>query len=63
MSLADVAPRLARAVEAERAEQMRGISRCWQYFGYHVYGAGPCFDTLEQAIGYRNRLDRERRRW
>lgn len=35
------------------------ISRCWQNFGYHALGAGPCFDTVEQAVAYRDReLDR-----
>ena len=37
---------------------MRGISRCWQNRGWHVYGAGPCFDTHEQAIQYREAHDK-----
>lgn len=37
----------------------RGVSRCWQNNGYHVYGAGPCLDTMEQAIAYREGLDYE----
>ena len=49
---------------------MRGISTCWQYGpnGWHAYGAGPCFDTYEQAIAYRDFTDKHgyaeaRRRW
>jgi hypothetical protein len=58
-TLADVAPRLGRAQEQLRAERGRGISRCWQNRGYHVYGAGPCFDTMDQAVAYRDWYDRE----
>jgi hypothetical protein len=66
-----VAPSLAKAHAAERevrdAERWRGISKCWQNFGFHVYGAGPCFDTHEQAIAYRDAYDRDpggtERRW
>ncbi len=42
---------------------MRGISKCWQGWGFHVYKAGPCFDTYEQAIEYRDSLDREGVAW
>jgi hypothetical protein len=31
------------------------ISMCWQNRGYHAMGAGPCFDTVEQAVAYRDR--------
>lgn len=63
MTLARVAPRIARAVEAERAEAWRGITRCWWNRGYHVYMAGPCFDTLAQAQAYRDSLDRDGVMW
>jgi hypothetical protein len=59
--LADIAPRLARAQEQER--RWRGITRCWQNNGYHVYMAGPCFDTLDEAVGYRDRLDAKGVMW
>jgi hypothetical protein len=38
---------------------MRNISTCWQYApnGWHAYGAGPCFDTYEAAIKYRDLID------
>lgn len=39
-----------------------GISRCGQ-LGYHVYMAGPCFQTLELAIAYKNSLDAEGVKW
>lgn len=42
---------------------MRGISRCWQNDGWHVYKAGPCFDKYEQAIAYRASLDAEGVTW
>jgi hypothetical protein len=61
--LSDIAPRIGKAHAEALAEERRGITRCWQYMGYHVYGAGPCFDTLEQAIRYRNGLDREGVTW
>ena len=35
----------------------RDISRCSRNFGFHAYMAGPCFDTIEEAIAYRDRLD------
>jgi hypothetical protein len=31
------------------------ISMCWQNRGYHAMGAGPCFDTIEEAVAYRDR--------
>lgn len=37
---------------------MRDISRCWQNNGYHAHGAGPCFDTYEAVIKYRDEYDR-----
>jgi hypothetical protein len=40
-----------------------GISKCWQNWGYHVYKAGPCFDTLEQAVEYKASLDAEGVTW
>lgn len=42
---------------------MRDITRCSRYEGWHVYGAGPCFDTYEQAIHYRDSLDEEGVTW
>lgn len=42
---------------------MRGISRCWQYLGYHVYMAGPCFEKLDSALRYRKSLDDEGVTW
>lgn len=42
---------------------MRGISRCGINLGWHVYKAGPCFDTYEQAIRYRESLDAEGVTW
>jgi len=44
---------------------MRGISACWHNApnGWHAYGAGPCFDTYEQAVDYRNSLDAEGVTW
>lgn len=43
-------------------EPPEGISRCWQ-LGYHVYMAGPCFDTLAQAESYKASLDRQGVKW
>lgn len=48
-----------------------GISVCWQNRGFHAHGAGPCFDTVEQAVARRDledqewaaKLDREVRRY
>lgn len=63
-ALAQVAPRLALAQEQVRAERLRGLSRCnLNSGGWHVYGAGPCFDTQEQAVRYRDSLDREGVTW
>lgn len=42
---------------------MRSLSKCWQNDGWHVYGAGPCFEKYEQAIAYRDGLDREGITW
>jgi hypothetical protein len=42
---------------------MRGVSTCWQSHGWHAYSAGPCFDTYEQVIEYRDSLDREGITW
>jgi hypothetical protein len=63
VKLKEVAPLLGKAQEQIEAERNRGISRCWQHFGYHVYGAGPCFDTLDAAIRYRDSLDAEGKTW
>ena len=49
--------------ESTTERDMRGITRCWQHNGWHVYMAGPCFDTYEQAIAYRNSLDAEGITW
>lgn len=35
----------------------RGISHCWQNNGFDVYSAGPCFNSIEEAVDYRERLD------
>lgn len=63
VQFAAIAPRLAAARAEHEEEAMRGISRCWQNSGYHVYMAGPCFDTPEQARAYRDQLDREGVTW
>lgn len=47
----------------DEQKDMRGISRCWQWGGWHVYKAGPCFDTHEQALAYRTSLDAEGVTW
>ena len=44
-------------------DEQRGLTTCWQNQGWHVYAAGPCFDTKDQAIAYRNSLDREGVTW
>ena len=44
-------------------DEQRGLTTCWQNLGWHVYGAGPCFDTKDQAIVYRNSLDAEGVMW
>lgn len=59
--LEEIAPRIGRAHAAERAHQWRRISRCWDG-GYHFAMAGPCFDTPEQAMRYRDRQEAEERR-
>lgn len=41
----------------------RALSRCWQNNGWHVYMAGPCFDTHAQAIKYRDYLDAKGITW
>ena len=38
----------------------RGVTRCWQG-GFHGYGAGPCFDTIEQARKYVEAWDTDQR--
>lgn len=61
--LAAIAPRLARAVEQERAHAMRGIERCscgwgWRIVG-HEYRAGGgfgCIDRLDWAKKIRDGL-------
>lgn len=61
-ALAQVAPRIARAHAAEKAFRMRRISRCWQG-GWHANAAGPCFDTPERAMAFRDREDDRLRLW
>lgn len=39
-----------------------GISRCG-FNGFHVYMAGPCFDTLAQALAYKASLDAQGVKW
>ena len=41
----------------------RGITTCAQHQGYHVYLAGPCFRTLDDARAYRLELDAEGVKW
>lgn len=41
----------------ESRPDVRGLSSCWQNNGFHVYSAGPCLDSYEQALDYRSRLD------
>lgn len=36
---------------------VRDITTCWQNNGFHVGGAGPCFDRMEWAINYRESCD------
>jgi hypothetical protein len=57
-----------KTTKTEPERDMRNISRCWQYSGWHAHGAGPCFDTYEEAIAYRDYYDKygwesARRRW
>ena len=33
------------------------ITRCHRYLGFHAYNAGPCFDTMDEAVRYRDMLD------
>lgn len=52
-----------RTVELDSPKPLPdGISRCWQG-GYHVYMAGPCFNKLEQALAYKESLDKEGVKW
>lgn len=44
-------------------EPNRGLSRCWQNQGWHVYMAGPCFDTKDEAVRYRDYLDAKGITW
>ena len=44
-------------------QQLLGLTTCWQNLGWHVYGAGPCFDTKDQTIAYRNSLDAQGVTW
>ena len=37
------------------------ISKCWQNNGYHAHGAGPCFDTLEAALLYRDEYQKDQK--
>jgi hypothetical protein len=47
------------SLDQDAKERWRGITTCWQSGSYHVYGVGPCLDTLEEAIEYRNELDKK----
>src|SRR3990172_6644462 len=40
----------------------RGVTMCHTNYpnGYHGYGAGPCFDTVEQARAYIAAIDQDR---
>jgi hypothetical protein len=58
-----MAHELKADIQRELKDDMRGITSCWQNLGYHVYMAGPCFDTREQARVYRDGLDRDGIRW
>ena len=59
----DTAEREVKARVTSKPEVERGITRCWQRQGFHVYMAGPCFDTLKQARAYRDSLDAEGITW
>lgn len=43
--------------QAGSEDDFRGITKCRQSEGWHVYAAGPCFESMEEAVEYRNRLD------
>jgi len=49
--------------EPATERDMRAITRCSRYSGWHVYKAGPCFDTYAQALAYRESLDAEGVTW
>jgi len=38
------------------------ISRCWRG-GFHSRGAGPCFDTVEEAVRFRDVETERLREW
>lgn len=61
--LAEIAPRLARAVAQERSHAMRGIKRCSCGEGYriigHEYDHG-CIERLEWAKVIRDRTSEYR---
>lgn len=60
----DPSPRGMTLAEAkEDAKDMKGISRCSRYLGWHAYKAGPCFDSYEEVLAYRNSLDAEGVTW
>lgn len=61
--LAQVAPRIARAVEAERAHAMRCLKRCSCGFGWRVVGREyqyGCIERLEWAQASRDHWERDR---
>lgn len=61
IKLAEIAPRIAKARDQQRAENMRGIKRCSCGFGWriigHEYDEGfGCIERLEQAQRMRDRV-------
>jgi hypothetical protein len=60
--LAEIAPRLALAVEQERSHQMRGLHLCSCGYGWridgHVYDTGGCIESLSSAQRVRDHLER-----
>lgn len=60
-ALAEIAPRIARAIEQEKVHRMRGIHRCSCGFGWridgHEYDTGGCIEDLERAQRRRDRFE------
>jgi hypothetical protein len=58
--LAEIAPRLAKAVEAAKAHEMRNLQRCSCWLGWrvvgHKYDTGGCMD-LDHAKLVRDRFE------
>lgn len=59
--LAEIAPRIGRAHEQQRAENMRGIHRCSCGSGWRIDGAEyeyGCLERLEYAQTIRDRREK-----